>query len=579
MNRGNPDPYRLSRQWGVVHPEGSDASPLTFPFLGQRTADGTYLIVDRKLPENRLIEVSADGETVWSLSAPPRMNFAHRIDAETVLFCQGTDLYWADRSGRRTLHRPLPVTRAFNCGSVLGDRLLLAGDDGILLLTLDGRLLRHLRPSEDSFIEPSDVQLLPSGNILMSDALTCCAIELDEYGRRVQIFGQWRRPGLHHGRVGAPYSACRLHDGRTVVADWRGSRLAEFDSDGRWLRDLPGTGRGSTAGPSYVRQLPDGDLLVTETVHRRLLVRSIEGEVRWEYGPSTLADHTLSFPRTVEPLPASDGLLVCDTYADRIVAIDPSGAERWAFGEGAGLNLPRSARPGHDGRIALSDGLNGRVLVLDRTGRVTREVDKASSHGLPVRLMDPHYVELLPDGELLVVDSDLERVLLIGEDDTVLRQWGDGAERLSDPHQACLMADGGVLVADSANDRVIEFDAEGAVRHRIADTSAAGAKDRRPLLYPRFAMPMPDGSGALFVVDTDACRLTAATRSGERLWSVGPVLDIEALPAAVPELRVPKYAAFDGRGRILVADYLNSRIAELTAVPEDAEGAVDRRDS
>ncbi|KUM98057.1 hypothetical protein AQI95_41450 [Streptomyces yokosukanensis] len=572
MKRETLDQFRLVRQWGIEHPADSDASPLAFPFLGQRTADGTYLIVDRRLPENRLIEVSAEGETVWSLSAPPRMNFAHRIGTESVLFCQGTDLYWADRSGRRTLHRPLPVTRAFNCGSVLDDRLLLAGDDGILLLTLDGTLLRHLKPSEDSFIEPSDVQLLPSGNILMSDALTCCAIELDEYGRRVRIFGQWRRPGLRHGRVGAPYSACRLRDGRTIVADWRGSRLAEFDTDGRWVRDLPGIGRGLTAGPSYVRQLPDGDLLVTETVHRRLVVRSIEGEVRWEYGPRTLPRHTLSFPRTVEPLRASDDLLVCDTYADRVVSIDPSGAERWAFGEGMGLNLPRSARQGEDGRIALSDGLNGRVLVLDDLGQVTREVDKVSSDGLPVRLMDPHYAELLPGGVLLIVDSDLERVLLVGEDDTVLRQWGAGEERLSDPHQACLLADGGIVVADSANDRVVEFDPDGNLRYQIARTALTGTGDHRPLLYPRFAMPMPDGSGALLIVDTDACRLTAATRAGERLWSVGPVLDIEAIPAAVPELRVPKYAAFGQHGRILVADYLNSRIAELTSRPEPLEG-------
>lgn len=569
--------FRVAAQWGVEYPAGVPKPALGFPFLAQWTHRDTCLIVDRSRPVNRLLETDRGGCLIWSMSAPPRMNFAHRLDADRVLYTQGTALCWADGDGRCSMRRELPVSTAFNCGSVLGDELALGGDDGILLLGLDGRIHSHLRPDESSFIEPSDVQLLANGNILMVDALTTCAIELDRRGRRVAVFGQWRRPGTSHGRLGGPYSACRLDDGRTVVADWRAHRLATFDGDGGWLGDLQHRPPDEPAGPSYVRQTASGELLVAETINRRVSLRGLDGIVHWQFGATTLPRRSLSFPRTVEPLPASDDVLVCDTYHNRIVALGPDGEQRWQAGGAVdggslGLSLPRCAVPGRDGSIAIADGLNGRIVVLDPDGSVRRDVETVWFGGTARRLADPHFAELTDDGLLLVVDSDLASVLLIDSQDHVVNRWNRSSGLdLLDPHQARLRPDGTILIADSGNDRIVEVDRQGQIQLELRSSVPTTGGISHPLLYPRFADWL--AGGHLLVVDTDACRITATSRLGMERWSVEPILDLGPFAAAAPELRVPKWASWDHRGRLLVADYLNSRVLALVHFGPDQPSA------
>jgi hypothetical protein len=90
--RGGFVPLRLNAQWGVEFDCDADPSPLVFPFVAQWTHLGTFLVVDRCQPENRIVELDPDGSVVWAVTRPMRTNFAHRIDDDIVLYCRDVNL-------------------------------------------------------------------------------------------------------------------------------------------------------------------------------------------------------------------------------------------------------------------------------------------------------------------------------------------------------------------------------------------------------------------------------------------------------------------------------------------------------
>lgn len=568
--------HRLIAQWGVRHGPGSPKPLVVFPFSAQWTAHDTCLVVDRCLPRNRIIEFDRQARIEWVFEAEPRMNFAHRLACGTVIFTRGNGLFAVDRAGRPEEVARLEDDAVPNCGSVLGDVVVLGSDAGLDWFSLDGRHLSRLRPSESTFIEPVGVHLLPSGTVLVADGEAACVVEVTPRGERIATFGRWRQPGLRDGKLSVPLAACRLGDGSTIVADWRSHRIARFDSAARELPPLPVEPPGGLFAPAHVSVAGCGDVVIAETGSRRISRWSPQGEMQWVSAREIGPERTLSFPRSAIPLTGGE-LLVCDSYQDRVVVLGPLGDVRWVAGNGAdaepdcGLSIPRSATRSADGRTSIADGLNGRVVVVDSNSRVTREVTSARIGRRRMALGDPHHAELTLTGELLVVDAELNEVLLLGPDDTVVARWGRRSGRanpgcaLSDPHQARLLADGGILVADSGHNRVAEFDRAGRLRWQAGAVVASVTAAEQALRCPRFADALPNGD--LLIVDTDASRILRIARSRRVAWQVGPLLDEVADEAASPELRVPKWAALDARGRLLVTDYYNCRVALVEIMP------------
>lgn len=561
---------RLTHQWGVEPPAGSTASPLVYPFGAHLTDFGTCLIVDRGAGVNRLVEVDRDGRVVWEYAAAPRMNFAHRINVSTVLVLQG-DGFWAVRQdGSRERLFTFPVTGHLNCGSINGDRIAVGTDEGIFLLSVDGRLINHLAPSPDRFIEPMDLELLDSGHILVTDACGTCAVELDRSGHRVATFGVWRHAMPDRDRVAVPGSSCRLADGRTVVADWRRGRLSVYGTDRRLQGVLPASRDAELFAPSFVRETPSGNLIVSESGGRRVMVRNLDGDVLWSYGAPGPTRTSLHFPRIAEPMP-DGGLLVADCYADRVVAIGADGLERWEVGpQGAGLTFPRSASASR-GVVAIADGINRRVVLVGSDGAVRSEITEVRSRGKRVALGDPHWVESIDDqGTYLLVDADLRRVMVIDDSGSVLSQWGADQSLLDDPHHAMLLRDGDLLVADTGNSRLVRLDPQGLV---VWESTSYRVPGGEPVAWrcPRTVRMLPDRTMA--VVDTSACQVLVVDSAGLVRWQVGPALDISAFPAAAPQLRTPKWAAYDGAGGLVVTDYYNGRVVTVGIPPgQQAQG-------
>jgi hypothetical protein len=160
---------------------------------------------------------------------------------------------------------------------------------------------------------------------------------------------------------------------------------------------------------------------------RRVLASDIQE--LWHLG-GTLQDTLLSLPLFLQ---ADTGLvLVFDDGARRLIALDAhTGEIRWTFGrQGGGPDefvSVRDVRIDADGRIAVLDQANARVLLLDREGKPLHHV----------RLAHPslalHVVPLSADRLLLVTDDPREPLVVIDTSGTVVQRhpfaW-DGFGRL-----------------------------------------------------------------------------------------------------------------------------------------------------
>jgi DNA-binding beta-propeller fold protein YncE len=257
-------------------------------------------------------------------------------------------------------------------------------------------------------------------------------------------------------------------------------------------------------------------------------------------------------------------ILVADSFHHRIVEVDSSGTELWELGASSpadpGLLIPRSAIRRRDGSTVVADGVNGRIVVANRDGRTTSEISAVRTGIGRSQLGDPHHVEAMGTN-LLITDSFTNTIWLIDEAGRAVRRWGHpDLGWFNDPHSAHLRRDGSLVVADAGNGRIAicpaRVDAE-PIRVRFHSSSG----DPVSLDYPRFVLP--DAYHELIVVDTDAAQILVARDDGALLATLGPLLHIGSSKKTNPELRTPRWVAFDRASRLLVTDYWNSRVLVL----------------
>ena len=298
--------------------------------------------------------------------------------------------------------------------------------------------------------------------------------------------------------------------------------------------ELVTAGTGELAFPGALDAHPDGRLAIADTGHDRVLVCAADGEVL------TVHDG-LYQPQGVRW--AADGtLLVCETVADRVWRIGPSGRELvtdrlaapadacewnghlviaesgrhrlWALdgdgepqviagsgGEalfdgpalGAGLAQPSALAVTAAGELSWVDAETSALRVLDRPGGTVRTLvgeglfDWGSSDGDAARAAMQHPMGLAagPDGALWICDTF----------NHTLRVWRQGflwtvpVGGFDEPSGITLLTSGDLAVADTANHRVVLVDPVSATLTRL-DVGRPGSRDRAaPVVAETLVLP------------------------------------------------------------------------------------------
>lgn len=260
-------------------------------------------------------------------------------------------------------------------------------------------------------------------------------------------------------RLRLPTAAAVDAQGRVYVADGVHDRIAVFDADGTYLRDIDTVAEKKLRAPLGVRVDALGRVWIADTGNRRVVGLAADGDVAEQIDvPAEGAAHSAD---------------VTD------VALAPDGAALW-----------------------LADNDNHRILRYEfATGGWTSFGQRGESLG---QLQFPFQLAFTPAGDLCVSDVINSRAQVFDARGLAVASIGDyGVEagQLYRPGGLALDAEGLVWVADSVTGAVQVFRANGEFVAVLRDEAGQVLRFEAPLGLAF------DGAGALYVTELRADRV------------------------------------------------------------------------
>jgi hypothetical protein len=284
--------------------------------------------------------------------------------------------------------------------------------------------------------------------------------------------------------------------------------------------------------------------LVTDTENSRVLELKASGEIVWQYGCDSInsndyCDYGDGANQLNKPQFATytgNNVLITDKDNNRVIEVDRNKNIVWSYGgtEGFGdnqLNKPNSAVVLSDGNVLIADGINNRLIEVNKDKSIVWKygcselsiAEKCLYGNGPGFLRNPNYATELSNGDLLITDSENNRIIEINKSDDVVWEYKSGLNipqsanptdnailianyrnnnvlkvskdkqviwemaGLKLPTFATLTKTGTILIADSYNNHIIEVDNNKNILTEINDTTEA-VKPMFPLFRPQSAV-------------------------------------------------------------------------------------------
>ena len=401
--------------------------------------------------------------------------------------------------------------------------------------------------------------------------------------------------------IGVPQGISADGSGGFYVASSSQDRVYHVTSNGT-LTVIAGNGLsgfGGDGGPAPSAQLNyihciavdnSGNLYIADTNNNRIrkvtaagIITTVAGNGAWgsrgDGGAATSAQ--LAAPRGVA-IDQAGNIFIADSGNDVIRVVTPDGIINTVAGNGtrgfsgdngpamsAKLSYPVAVAVDANGNLLIADRYNNRIRMVNSSGVITTLIAAPIS--------DPRGVAVDSACNVLVSDSGNNRVRMItpgGAVTTITGSaagfGGDGgpatAARLALPIQVAADGIGNVFIADRGNYRVRRINAGG-----IIDTVAGTSDDGRSASLAQLNFPnviAVDGSGNLFIADTDSQRIRAISRdgiistvAGNGSWGFSG----DGGAAASAQLNYPASIAVDGAGNLFITDTNNHRIRKITS--------------
>ena len=251
-----------------------------------------------------------------------------------------------------------------------------------------------------------------------------------------------------------------------VSGEGNGDALARLIDDLLAGREAPRTaafapvhlgGGGELSFPGKVCAGPGGRLAIADTGHDRVLITDEGGRIEREIG-GFLQPQGVRFD--------GERLLVCDTVAGSLVAVDVKSGTRSVLA--SGMHSPWDVVVAPDGSLVVAEAGLHQLLSVPRSGGQFSVLVGTRAEGLrdgpaaTAHLAQPSGLTLLEDGAIAIADSEVSalRVLRDGTITTLvgkgLFEWGsaDGdrtSARLQHPLGVVALSGGAIAVADTFN--------------------------------------------------------------------------------------------------------------------------------
>ena len=256
----------------------------------------------------------------------------------------------------------------------------------------------------------------------------------------------------------------------------------------------------------------------------------------------------------------------------------------------AQLNSPYDVAVDGSGNLYIADSSNHRIRKVDSSGNISTVAGNGTSGfggdggaATAAQLNFPRGMALDGSGNLYIADRNNHRIRKVdssGNISTVAGSAtrgfsGDGAAatsaRLWSPWDVAVDGSGNLYIADSSNHRIRKVDSSGNISTMAGSATRGfsgdgGAATDAQLNFPNSVAV--DGSGNLYIADTDNSRIRKVDSSGNISTVAGNGTDGhsgDGAAATDAQLNFPDRVVVDGSGNLYVADTLNNRIRKVNS--------------
>lgn len=271
---------------------------------------GNVLISDQF--NNRVIEVTPDGDIVWSFGRGPNdftaksvigVNDAQRVGALTLMAGTGTPAGVIPQA---------PDGFADNRVMLVTPSGMIAWQYGQFNQTGDGPNLLNT---------PVQCTYVPGAHVLITDQGNQRIIEVDMAKRIV-----WEFPGpdtTAADQLNSPNSAERLANGNTLIADENNNRAIEVTRDHEVVKVF--TAGGTLGACAFASRLPNGHTLLTDAGNSRAVEVDENDGFVWEYVTNT-DPNSVAAPAPTRAVRLHNGdTLISDQFNNRVIRVDMDG--------------------------------------------------------------------------------------------------------------------------------------------------------------------------------------------------------------------------------------------------------------
>ena len=397
----------------------------------------------------------------------------------------------------------------------------------------------------------------------------------------VSYLSQFGELGTGDGQFNRPLGIALDASGNVWVIDSLNHRVQVFDQDGAFLYKFGSRGVGDNGffRPADI-DLVGTSAYVTDQGNHRVQIFSVSASplsVSYERtlgGAETHALGEFNNPLAVESLPdgrilvadsgnhrlqvlAADGtaLSECGIPSPRAVAFTPAPVDGAC---GTQMGLPRGLEALPDGRIAVVDSVENRVLLFSSDLSAVEALSSTGSGG--VELATPGGVSVAPDGRLYVADTNNHRVQVYspsGQSYAPAQAFGNVGFSTGEFNSPNSVAVGPgpdsyrLYVADTGNSRIQAFDLDGRYLFSFGGFGSDPGSTNNP------ADLEVDANGRVHVVDSGNHRIQVFDHAGEFAFSYG------SLGEGDGEFVIPAALAVAADGSVLVADSANHRVQKF----------------
>jgi streptogramin lyase len=370
-------------------------------------------------------------------------------------------------------------------------------------------------------------------------------------------------------QFGYPYGVALDAAGDVYVADDINARVVKLNPQLHFVAAWGGFGSkpGQLVYPRALASDPAGDTYVADTANDRIEVFDTNGNYLRTIGASAYGPGLLTAPRGLAVDPTGR-LLVSDTDGNRIETFAPGTdtyAGEWTVAGGyhSGFYMPAGLAVDPRGSVYVADVGDERLVRLWGEGTFLSELAGPADLG-GAGLDDAGSVAVAggPD-ETYVADTGHNRVLVYGPEGSLRAKWGadeaDGAagrgnDEFDQPDAVAVNGAGDAYVADTGNNRIVELGPEGTV---LREWGSLGSTDGR---FHEPTGVAVDGAGNVYVVDRENNRVQEFNSEGRFLAKWGTRGD------GPGEFSQPTAIAADCNGDVYVADTNNNRVERFNPV-------------